>query len=177
MKISFNWNRKNKSNPFARAVEDCLSKEEADKLKFLDIEKILLLSTEERLRIFSSLIGSKAEWFNSRFEKDYVLNNQKAGMLNWANKTKMEEKFRQEIVRKISNLEKMLNPAEEESFINELANLALGIGVTQEEEKTLIELSHKADEARLKMENGGSKEDYEKAHNLLQAYVNKLKNS
>ena len=59
-------------------------------------------------------------------------------------------------------------------FISELTNIALG-RVTLEEANNIAGLSCKANEAKIKMENGGSKEDYEKAHNAFQDYVNKLK--
>ena len=159
-------------------IEECLTKEEAAKLKHLNIERIMLLTAEERIDLFSSLIGSKANWFNSRFEKDFILKPQKAGLLEWANKKEMKDKFRKEIIRRISELEKALNPEEEKNFMGELTKLALGVGVTREEEQTIFDLSKKADEARLRMLNGsGSREDYEKACKVFEAYVEELKNS
>ena len=152
-----------------------LSNEEADKLKNLDIAEIVLVDSKKRLDIFSKLIGKeKAVWVNARFEKDLVLKNQKEGMLNWANETKMKPEIRKEIIKKISGLEELLSQTEEQEFLTELAELSLGIGFTEEEIKTIMSLSQKVEEAKIKMENGGSKLDYEKACISLQEYKNKL---
>lgn len=158
--------------------EFCLSKEEANKLRNLDIKKMILMGSEERLGIFSKLIGvEKADWVNARFEKDLVLKNQKEGMLNWVKKTEMKDKYREEIIRKISKLEKTLSAKERDAFLTELAEIALDIRLTQEEVETIFNLSRKAEEAKENMENGGSKEDYAKAQNNIRDYVNTFKNS
>ena len=171
MKISFNWGKKTISNPLGVVLEECLAKEEAGKIKQLDIEKVLLLGTEERIKLFSSAIGDKAEWFNSKFEKDYVLKNMKQGLLNWVDKTEMKEKYRKDILSRIAKLENMLSAEEQEKFIEKLANLAIGVGTTEEEEQTITDLCNRANEAHLRMQNGGSREDYEKAQSALDTYV------
>jgi hypothetical protein len=177
MKISFNWNIKDKSKPFGFFMEECLSKDEADKIKKLDLEKILLMDSEERLSIFSGLLGKeKADWFNARFEKDLVLKNQKAGMMNWINNDKeIKPKWRKEIIRKISELEKPLYKEKLDNFMEELADLKLGVGITLEEAQMITDLCKKANDAKVKMDNGGSKTDYEIAHKNLEDYVEMLK--
>jgi len=98
-------------------------------------------------------------------------------MLNWAKKADIKkEKHREDIIRRISKLEKALNPKEMDYFISELTNISLGLRVTLEEANNIADLSYKANEAKIKMNNGGSKMDYEKAYNAFQDYVNKLKN-
>ena len=177
MKISFNWNKKDKSKPMGFFLEECLSKDEAVKIKQLNIEEILLLDRKDRVAIFSNLIGEeKANWLNSRFEKEFVLKNQKAGMLAAANSMDMKEKNRVEIIRKISLLENALTTAEQDEFIKDLTDLALGIKITEEEEKMIYTLCEKVNAARTRMEQGGSKEDYEKTQATLDSYVEKLKN-
>jgi len=96
-------------------------------------------------------------------------------MLNWAkNKTDIKEIYREKLIRKISKLEKALSPKEEEDFIKKLVDIQLG-RVTEEEAQNIVDLSNKAREAKIKMDNGGSKIDYERAYNAFQDYVNKLK--
>ena len=177
MRISFSWGKKTAANPLGVMIEECLTKEEAAKIKQLDIEKVLLMTTKDRINALLPLIGSKTEWFNAKFEKEFVLKNKKQGLLNWANKTEMKEKYRKDIVNRISKLEDVLSPEEEEKFIEVLANLAIGVGTTEEEEKTITDLCNKANEAHLKMQDGGSREDYEKAQTALDAYIEELKNS
>jgi hypothetical protein len=174
----FNWilNRKTIAPNIGRG--GCLSKKEADKLKKLDHEKLMNMDSKERFSVFANVIGEEnAKWVNARFEKEFLLKSQQEGMINWAKKTDMKPEFRKEIVSKISNLEKALSPKEQEEFMDKLAVLSLGIGVTEEESKTIMELFKKVEEAKLKMENGGSVIDYEKACDVYQDYINKLKNS
>ena len=50
----------------------CLSKEEAFRLKKIDMEKILILKYKERIAIFTRLIGKdKAGWFDTMINKEY----------------------------------------------------------------------------------------------------------
>lgn len=178
MRLSFNWFKKDKSKSFGFSLEECLSEDEADKIKRLDFEKLIDADREDRLNIIIKAIGKdKAEWLNSRIEKDFILKNQCQGLMNWVNNDQsIEPKWRKEIIRKISALEKPLNKKEEEDFFKELANLKLGIGVTSEETQMITDLCKKADEAKLEMDNGGSKVDYEIAQKKLDDYVEKLKN-
>ena len=176
MKI-LNWILNRKTNIYSAVLQSCLTKEEADKLIKLDINKLKDIDTKERIILFSKYIGKeRAEWFNTLYEKDYLLKIQKEGMLNWAKqKTDIKEKNREKIIREISKLEKALSPKEMDYFISKLTDTALG-KVTLEEANNIADLAHKADEAKIKMDNGGSKEDYERAYNAFHDYVNKLKN-
>jgi len=175
MKI-LNWILNRKTNTYSAVLQSCLTKEEADKLIKLDINKLKEIDTKERIILFSKYIGKeRAEWFNTLYEKDYLLKIQKEGLLNWAKqKTDIKEKYREKIIRKISKLEKALSPKEMDYFISELTDIALG-KVTLEEANNIADLAKKAQEAKIKTDNGGSKEDYERAYNAFQDYVNKLK--
>jgi succinate dehydrogenase flavin-adding protein (antitoxin of CptAB toxin-antitoxin module) len=177
MKI-LNWILNRKTNTCSAVLQSCLTKEEADKLIKLDINKLKDIDTKERIILLSKYLGKeRAEWFNTLYEKDYLLKIQKEGLLNWAKqKTDIKEKYREEIIRKISKLEKALSPKEMDYFISELADIGLGVGVTLEEANNIADLAKKAQEAKIKMNNGESKEDYERAYNAFQDYVNKLKN-
>lgn len=177
MKISWKWQKENKSNPFSLTIDECFNKNEADKIKRLNFEELLSLSTDDRIRIFLPLIGSKAEWFNSRLENDFILKTQKEGLLNWAKKAEMSEKARNEIIRRISKIEKMITPEEENILLEQFADLKLGISLTEDEENTIWELSRKVDEEKLKMESDGSVELYEAAKHALDAYIEMLKHS
>jgi len=62
-----------KTNTYNVILQSCLTKEEADKLIKLDINKLIDIDTKERIILFSKYIGKeKAEWFNALFEKDYL---------------------------------------------------------------------------------------------------------
>ena len=178
MKISFNWFRKDKSKPFI-FLEECLSESEANKVKVLNFEQLISAEREERLRILSEVIDKdKAVWLNSRIEKDFILKKQKEGLMTWVNGQKdIRDKYRKEIIRKISELENPLSEKEMDVFIEDLAGLAIGAGVTLEEAQVITDLCKKCDEAKLAMENGGSKAEYEIARKNLDDYMEIAKNS
>ncbi|HXL98636.1 MAG TPA: hypothetical protein VN932_01805 [Rhizomicrobium sp.] len=177
MKIRFGWNRKDKFGPLSISVEECLSKEEANKLRQQDFNRIIHMTSEERLKLFATLFGErKAAFVNSRLESDMILPNQKAGLMNWINGIKdVEPKWRKEIVREISALDKALNESEMEAFMEKLAELKLGVGVTLEEAQMIFDLSKAANEAKKKFETGGSVFEYDLAKKALDEYVVSLK--
>lgn len=182
MKSLFNLFGRNKAKPFGVYLEECLSKEEASRLKDIDFEMLTTIDRDERLDILSRIVESeKVEWLNSKIEKDFIskiLKDQQKSLLEWIkNNREVELKWRDEIIRKISSLNKPLNEKEMDDFIEELANLTLGIGVTVEEAQKVTELCEKADEAKLVMDNGGSKSDYDIAKKNLDDYTEMLKNS
>jgi hypothetical protein len=174
----FNWILNRKTVAPNMGLGNCLSKEEAAKLRNLDHKKLMDMDSKERFSVFANVIGEEnAKWVNTRFEKEFLIKKQKEGMINWANKTDMKSELRKEIIRKISNLEKALGPKELDEFVEELSELSLGIGVTEEEAKTIVELFKKVEDAKVKMKNGGSVTDYEKARDVYQDYIDKLKKS
>jgi hypothetical protein len=114
MKISFNWFKRDKSKSFA-FLEECLSKDEANKLSNLDYSIMTSADKmEERLAILSQNFGhDKAIWLNSRIEKDFILKYQKNGLMNWVDgKKDIEPKWRKEIIKNISEMEKPLREKE-----------------------------------------------------------------
>ncbi len=144
MKISFNFFKRDKSKPLI-FLEECLTVDEASKVKALDFETILNAGKEERLSIFNQFLNEdKAIWLNSRFEVDIILKNQKEGLMSWINNDKeVEPKWREEIIRKISELKEPLSKEDENKFIEDLAELKLGLGVTREEAQKITDLCKK----------------------------------
>jgi ADP-heptose:LPS heptosyltransferase len=177
MKISFNWHKKDKSKPFGFLIEECLSKDEADKLKGIDFEKLIDFDRHERVNFLIKIVGEdKAAWLNSRIEKDFILKYQKKGLMAWVDDSpNIEPKWRKEIVRKISALEKPLDKKEYDDFLEELVGLSLGVGVTQEETQIITDLCKRLDDAKIAMDNGGSKLDFEIAQKALDDYMDMLK--
>ena len=97
MKISFNWN-KNKPITSNFSIDPCLSKEEAAKLKMLNSEQVIDMESEERIKVFTEIIGKeKAIFVNTRLEKDLILKNQQQGFMNWIHGVvDIEPKWRKE---------------------------------------------------------------------------------
>lgn len=153
----------------------CLSKTEVDKLKSVNFEKIKNKDFKERLNVFTEILGEeRGGLFNIYADKQLFLKKQQEGLLKWVNKTKIKPKWRKEIIRRISKMEKSLNDKDLDSFMEELASLKLGLGVTEEEAITIMKLSQRIEEARVKMDKGGSRTDYENATSSLEEYKNKI---
>ncbi len=95
-------------------------------------------------------------------------------LIDWASNAEMESKWRKEIMREISKMDKALTDAEWARFIKELAKLKLGVGVTIEEANMIVKLCNRIDEAKISMENGGSRAAYEKARADLENYQKKI---
>jgi hypothetical protein len=173
MKVSFNffksWNK-----PLGITLEDCLTKDEAGKLKKLNLDQLLEMDSADRIEAMTKVIDrEKAIFVNNRFEKDLILKNQKEALTNWINKsTDVEPKWKKEILRRILDLDRVLNKKEMDVFLEELAELKLGIGVTLEETENILRLSNKAKKIK---EDGGSENEYQDALKEFNEYVAMLK--
>jgi hypothetical protein len=171
MKVHLSWGKKDKAGVLSFVVEECLSKAEADKLRQHGPERIVNLPKEERLKVLGTLVGAKADFVNARIETDMILPAQKTGLLNWISaQHDVEPKWRQEIVREIGELKVALDEKEMDAFAAKLANLKLGVGVTQHETQMIYELSDAVKEAQ----RSGNVTEYEKAKKALDAYVASL---
>jgi len=73
-------------------------------------------------------------------------------------------------VREIGELKVALDEKEMDAFAAKLANLKLGVGVTQHETQMIYELSDAVKEAQ----RSGNVTEYEKAKKALDAYVASL---
>jgi hypothetical protein len=152
-----------------------LSETEKEKLKLLGHKLLIEVDKGERLRIFKKIIGKeKADWFNDYFEKNFHLKYQKEGMLKWANEAEMKPKWKNEVIRKITSLKTALTKQEEESFYEELAKLSLGLGITEEEIKTITQLSQSIEDAKEKIKYGGSSDELEQARKNMKDYVDSI---
>lgn len=174
MKISFGWGKKKLPSV---TFEECLSRDEADKLQGQDIDQIVGMPRADRMKLFTALLGEqKAAFVNRRLEIDVILPRQKAGLMAWINAAQdVKPKWREEVIREISALDRAMDQAEQDEFFEHLAKLSLGAAVTLDETKVIVDLSNAAKAAKAKMEAGGSVEEFEKALQELNDYVDKLK--
>src|SRR3989344_4917435 len=171
MKLVFNWPWKAKSKPLI-SLEACLTRDEAEQLKSLNFQEVLEMDSADRIKAFTSLLGEqKGIFVNTKLERDVILKNQKEGLMNWINgEEDVQPKWRKEIVRDIEELDRALSAKEMDSFIDNLASLKLGVGVTREEARNITDLCNKANDAKAAIERGGSVADYEKAQKELNDY-------
>jgi hypothetical protein len=129
------------------------------------------MSSDERHAFLGEIVGKEnAQGVNALFESKLLLKNQQQGMITWAKKVAgLSPTIKRDLIAKIEKLERVLSPAEGEQFLKDLASTKLGIGVTEAEAKTIMELSKKVTDLK---EAGGK--PYGNAYLDLQDYVDSI---
>ncbi len=171
------------------AINFCLSADAASKFKSgllsgdINPEKLANMTSEERRNFFSKYVGDlAAPQVNAEFESKLLLKNQKQGMITWARGVAgLSQPARRDLITRIEKLDKVLNPADKEMFLADLAEKKLGVGVTTDEAQTIADLSKKVTDAKAKQLDNGTfpTEDDRLMYGLavtdLSEYVNNLK--
>ncbi len=159
------------------------------KEKEITIPSLLNMTSEERTALLSKYAGDSAPQVNTLFEEKLVLKNRMIGIKNWASKVGEIGKYSPEGKAKLDKAiseyrakqqERILNPKENEAFLNDLANKQLGTEVTQEEAKQVFELSKKVDDLKKnfdgeKWTNETDRLNYGVSKVLYENYVSELK--
>ena len=162
----------------------CLLKKDADafvealKDGRITPEKMIAMTSAERRAFFSDLVGSEnAKFVNAQLESKLLLKDQNRGMTTWAkNIAGLSKKEKADLTEKVSKLDHVLDPKEKEQFLSDFAEKKLGVGVTSDEAKNILNLSKKA--AALKNENpkmSGVSDEYLNASQDLRNYIDSLK--
>lgn len=164
-------------------IEFCLPPTQAEDFKRriisgeIDPLKLAEMTSAQRHDFFARLFGeAMAGPMNRELESKLLLKNQQQGMINWAKRMMGEGKSAppKDIVDRIKGLREVLEPEEEDAFLEELAGHKLGIRVTYEEAQRIAELSRAVDEAKARMEAGGDRMEYGRAVVALRNYVGEL---
>jgi len=166
----------------------CITKEKVLEFKKalrdgrIDPIKLAGMSSEARNAFLKNFVGDNATKVNALFESKLLLKNQKAGYISWAKKVGgVTKTARRDLISRIERMDKILNPTEEQAFLRDLAETRLGFGVTQQEAKTIAELSKMAQDLRIKAKEDGTfaskseRLDYGINEVKLEDYVNELK--
>jgi hypothetical protein len=108
-------------------------------------EKLADMSSAERREFFEGIVGKNhAKAVNAEFESKILLKNQKQGYINWAKKVSgITPATRRDLVKRIENMNTVLDPEEGKQFMSDLTARRLGIDVTEEEAKDIANLSKK----------------------------------
>ena len=133
----------------------CLTTENTTKIKKalknrdIDPFKLAAMTSLERRTFLEKFVGDSAKQVNALFESKLLLKNQKRGYQTWAKKVAgITPQVRRDLLSRIERMEKVLDPKEEEQFLQDLVSARLRIGVTQEEAKKISDLSKKVVELR-----------------------------
>jgi hypothetical protein len=146
------------------------------------------MSSAERRKAFAEYVGEEnAHEVNALFESKLLLADQKRGYTTWAKKVGgLTEPARRDILAQIGKLDRVLRPADEQTFLEDLAAKKLGVSVTTEEARTIFNMSQAAERARQAVMDAGSGDyragwtaemgtAYGRAQQALVDYVESLK--
>ena len=161
----------------------CLIPQLADQFKKdiisgkINPEALASMTSAERHAFFADKLGeSNATPVNALFESKLLLKNQQAGMVNWARKVMGENTpAGRDIISRIKRMDKILSPAEEAVFLEELAAQRLGTHISYEEAQTITDLSERVTETKAAMDKGGDRMEYGRAVVALRNYVADIK--
>jgi hypothetical protein len=165
------------ANPF------CLLPKYADqfleKVKSGELNASVLgkMSSAERHAAFSDFMGeTNAGHVNASFESKLLLKNQQAAIERWIASAKdIKPAVRRDLLSRVDRMDKVLNPADLQSFLSDLAKQRLGFGVTMEEAGRITSLAKETADAKAAMQSGGDRMAYGRARVEFGKYVSDLK--
>lgn len=161
----------------------CLNPKVADDLKAkfvsgeINPEALAGMSSKDRRAFLTEHVGeSNAEPVNRLFESKLILKNQQQGMINWAKKLiGVTPEVRRDLIARIERMDKILEPHDEQAFLEDLASYRLGTRVSYEEAQRISELADKVEETQNSKDEGGDRLEYGRAVVALNNYVKDLK--
>jgi len=162
-----------KANEFKKALKDGK----------IDPAKLAAMTSLERRVFLENYVGGEnAKQVNALFESKLLLKNQQRGMITWAKRVSgITPKVRRDLLARIERMENILEPAEQEQFLQELASARLRIDVTREEAETISKLTKNVADLKSKANNEGvfstekDKFEYGASKVAIEKYINNLK--
>lgn len=166
----------------------CLIPKQADafiaKIKSgeLDPSKLADMSSEQRRAAFDFLGESTARETNKLFESKLLLKNQEAGMINWVKQlTGLKPEVQKDLLSKINKLDSLLNPKDQQAFLEDLVAHKVGATITLGEAAKISELAKTTNETRGAVQENSpiaspDRMAYGRAQVAFQDYVSDLKN-
>lgn len=136
----------------------CLPTAERNKLRdalksgTVSINDLYGLKSADRRKLLAKYVGEDfAQVVNAKFEAAMV-SSQKTAITNWIKSaTTAKDPIRRDMLKKVERIKEALTTGEQGDFLADLAEMKLGISVTEEEAKTIIELKKVVDELKLEI--------------------------
>lgn len=132
---------------------------QALKNKEINIADLINMSTEERTTLLGKYAGSNAKDVNTLFEEKLVLKNKIQGLKNWSSRLgkigKYSDQGKADLDAEISKYraaqqQRIFNPKEEQSFLNDLADKKVGVHISKEVAQKVFQLSSELSELKAK---------------------------
>lgn len=166
----------------------CIPKYLADtfleKLKAGEIDPVKLaeMTSEKRRNFFSEFMGEEnGKNVNALFEKKLLLKNQIRGMVQWAKEVAgLKPEAKRDIISRVEKMEEVLNPANEDAFLADLAAQRLGANVSMKEAVHISQLAKAVSDAKAKVSPDspyGSPERMKQGYAMVEfgKYIDELK--
>lgn len=124
-------------------------------------QKLASMSSADRRAMFKDIIGEdNAKEVNALYEKTLLLKDQQRGLINWAKSVGgLSEARKADLVDKITGMSKVLDPDDQHEFLADLAATKLGVTVTADEAKQILDAAKAADELKQKWAASKSVDD------------------
>jgi len=139
-------------------------------------ESLNAMTSAERHKYFADFMGEEnAAKTNAMFESKLLLKNQQQGFITWAKQISgLKESAKKDLVSKIQKLDRVLNPADQQAFMADLAAQKMGVSITSEEAATISKLAKAASDSKADALSGKDRMTHGLALVDLQRYVGGL---
>jgi hypothetical protein len=122
-------------------------------------DELANMAPKARHDFLANLLGEEnAGPVNALFESKLLLKNQQAGFIRWAETYIHSKQIKRDIISRIQRLDKVLNPADKENFLEDLASTQLGTKITYQEAEKITDLSKNIDDAKSLMDSAPRRE-------------------
>ncbi len=137
--------------------------------------KMIDMTSEERRTLLESVVGKDdAKEVNAQLESKLLLKDQNRGLVTWAKKIAgLSDKTKTDLIDKVNKMDRLLDPNDKKSFLSDLAEKKLGVGVSPDEMQKILDLSKKAEDTlhNTSPKMSGVSDDYLKAREDLRDYI------
>lgn len=109
----------------------------------IDPSKLSEMSSAERRSLFEKFTSeTNAREVNAQFEAKLLLKNQQQAMINWAKQVAgLKPQALRDIIARVNKLTEVLQPKDQQAFLEDLAAHRLGVAVTMEEAGHISDLA------------------------------------
>jgi hypothetical protein len=106
-------------------------------------DKLTDMTSQERREFFAKTLGElNAKEVNTLFESKLLLKDQQRGMISWAKTTAgISSQTRKDIISRVEKMTEVLNPKEQDAFLEDIVAHKLGVTVTMEQAGNISELA------------------------------------
>jgi len=117
-------------------------------------DTLLDMTSQQRRDFFSEFLGAEnAKEVNTLLESKLILKNQQQGIINWAKQVAhLKPDAQKDLLSRINKMTEILEPEEEDAFLEDLVAKKLEVYITSEEASGIAELARIATIKKAKME-------------------------